>query len=476
VKGPLTLGVRAPKQPPFTPFIKLAQEGEYWVVRFDPAQLDNPPIVKGAPSPTPPSNPFAQDTTLCRVHQETASGLIFLHSPLEKGRASLCVLAVPTALPEDTAVRSGVSNQPLTMASIEWHVAAEATELEITSETEPSIRLTSASSTTLMNWTRTGRNFDVWLAGDGTAFSSQALSSVVALRGASSCTFEADETGKALCFVPERSRYPNPLYVQRHLAVIATRDAPGIGRPVEVFHSVFRLLGRDMPQLKDAKAVRLVEFEAPARPLVFLRSLESFNVAHFDLFSILGNSTDLPSGFSIHMRLLGGDALNLNLPQLSVRLRLIMKDTAHKLSGRITVGNKHSTLIWCGLSLAVVTTQQIAITGKGIYEGGTTDDLDITWVADATSTLIGADLGDVLAVDIEADTIKVPPGTSEYWTDASLLTLPQRDSVDFTFDWFFTGNDPSSPSEAVSAVGLRDMVEAQARIIAVSPPIRVQDR
>lgn len=42
----------------------------------------------------------------------------------------------------------------------------------------------------------------------------------------------------------------------------------------------------------------------------------------------------------------------------------------------------------------------------------------------------------------------------------------------FTFDWFFTGGD-QPPHDAISESGLRSMTEAQARIVSVSPRIRI---
>jgi CelD/BcsL family acetyltransferase involved in cellulose biosynthesis len=44
----------------------------------------------------------------------------------------------------------------------------------------------------------------------------------------------------------------------------------------------------------------------------------------------------------------------------------------------------------------------------------------------------------------------------------------------FTFDWFFSAGEAQAPADAIKASALQQMIEAQARIIAVSPPIPVE--
>jgi hypothetical protein len=64
-----------------------------------------------------------------------------------------------------------------------------------------------------------------------------------------------------------------------------------------------------------------------------------------------------------------------------------------------------------------------------------------------------------------------------------LLALPRvvapdtkRLAFEFTFDWFFAGDNRQWPAKAIKEAALCEMVEAQAHIIAVSPAIVVEDR
>jgi hypothetical protein len=75
---------------------------------------------------------------------------------------------------------------------------------------------------------------------------------------------------------------------------------------------------------------------------------------------------------------------------------------------------------------------------------------------------------------------------AEGWLEVSMLAssfeskidtatgkpMPDPDPDKVNFDWFFSAN-PSAPGEAVTPAALSKMVEAQARIIAVSPPVVV---
>jgi hypothetical protein len=73
------------------PLIKVSLTDGFWTVCFDSRQIDAPPPLKGSPPPpaAPPGAPVDQYKTLCTIQQAVASGLAFLHLPLEKGRASL---------------------------------------------------------------------------------------------------------------------------------------------------------------------------------------------------------------------------------------------------------------------------------------------------------------------------------------------------------------------------------------------------
>ena len=93
--------------------------------------------------------------------------------------------------------------------------------------------------------------------------------------------------------------------------------------------------------------------------------------------------------------------------------------------------------------------------------------------------------------DSETVSLTFQSGTklpNEWWADVSMLVLPSWEApkdnptdpskpldlekIRLSFDWFFTGAGEAG-SEAVRAASLESMTEAEARIIAVSPPIAV---
>ena len=69
------------------------------------------------------------------------------------------------------------------------------------------------------------------------------------------------------------------------------------------------------------------------------------------------------------------------------------------------------------------------------------------------------------------------PVRGEWWADVSMLVLPVSGSVSgdlpLCWDWLFTGG-AEVPTEAVRHQALRQMTEAQARVVAVSPPIPIE--
>lgn len=462
------------------PLIKGSLTNGFWTVCFDLRQIDAPPPLTGAPPPpgAPPLPSVDAYKTLCTVQQGVTSGLAFLHLPLEKGRASLSVFAIPSAITGDAAVLAGTSNFPLMMASVEWQVDASSRNLAFNDGTgrQPTASLTSASPTTLMNWTRTGKNFDIWHASDGVALTPHHVSKVVARTSGNDCSF-VDPANRTLSFEPETGRYPNPLHVHRHHAIVATGQASGIGRPVEIFKAAARYFGGSFAQIKNAQAVRLVEFETPARPLVWLSSftepLKKFTTAHFDVFSVLGNATSVPPGFSIFVRPLGGDVINKTLTQITMTLALTMKSDHSTVSIDLTITNLKPATLLRGLLLTVTTGSLGKVTGQAIYAGG-----EIRSVNVVTSAQAAPALDTVLAFDLTMTGIKTtsgPTALSEFWTDVSWLTLPPgSNSGDFTFDWFFTGGGTESAAEATTAAALLDLVEAQAQIISVSPRIAIE--
>ena len=64
----------------------------------------------------------------------------------------------------------------------------------------------------------------------------------------------------------------------------------------------------------------------------------------------------------------------------------------------------------------------------------------------------------------------------EFWSDVSLLHSPRslaKGISPLEFGWLFSPSGEGEPITHVAAAGLTNMVEAQARIVAVSPPIPI---
>ncbi|MEY9419462.1 hypothetical protein ABIF69_005904 [Bradyrhizobium japonicum] len=485
--------------------ITVTQEGGIWSVEFDAALIDllpqqnasaSPPM--GSPALSPPPN-FKK---LCAVYAGAITGLTFLHLPLEKGRASLSVFAQPSAVSAslgDFAVRAGDANQPLMMASFEWQMPVGTTSLTFDDEGtgKTSVSRTSASPTTLMNWTRTGRNFELWHATKGGDFCPYSVSNLVVRWADNGKTkrafFDArdpvtDAKGNqaaSLSFEPHSSRYVAPLYVHRHHAIVATRNAGGIGRPVEVYMGIARVFGGAFSLPKNSAFVRLVEFETPARPLVWLppstpssSALQTLKAAHFDLPSIWGNAETFKGsgspadpGLSLFIRPLGGKAANSGLTQLVLQLHVLLPNSA-TMNNTITVNVPASPAPVRGIMLIVTNIGPNPSVGCEVFHvGGAVDKFQ----AGVTRASGPVTLDPTPAVELSITNVFRRDGVqAEFWTDVSLLTLPYSHDPDgFTFDWLFTG-EVQPPADAIKESGLQQMVEAQARIIAVSPPIRVE--
>jgi hypothetical protein len=508
--------------------IRVIEQDHHWTVWFDAALIDPPTrsdVWASPPGSSPELSPAPNFKELCAMDRRFISGLAFLHLPLEKGRASLSVFALPadtSATLGDMGILAGDANQPLMMGSIEWQVPAGATDVWVEHDgtAEPYTGLTSAGPTTLMNWTRTGRNFELWNATKDGELKLYKVSDVVARwanENKTACAFydARDSRGDAhtkpqpLSFEPPRSRDSSPLYVHRHHAIIATKNAPGFGRPVEVYAggtsvpAVRRMFGAPFPLPRDTQAVRLIEFETPARPLAWFSSaqidkaLAEFKTARFDLISIWANvsgsyGSPATHGFSVFIRPLGDDATNRALTELTLQVRVLLsrsdgapdatsvrlrpKPPAHQPAAQQPPPAQpppHQPVRGIVLTARDLG-RHIDVAGKFFYVGGEVRDAVVTPAGPFRGPNSKMTQPALELTSISMDGLGGAP--PEFWTDVSLLMLPTSgdDTDTFDFDWFFTGGDAESAADAIKEDALRDMVEAQARIIAVSPPIRVE--
>jgi hypothetical protein len=486
--------------------ISVTQEGGAWNVWFDAALIDLLPQQNVSASPpiaSPTLSPAPDFKKLCTIYAGAVTGLAFLYLPLEKGRASLSVFAQPSAVPTslgDFAVLAGDSNQPLMMASFEWQMPAGTTGLRFDDEgtDQTCVSRTSASPTTLLNWTRTGRNFELWHATKSGSCVSYSVPNMVVRWTDSSkkqrAFFDArdpvtDAKGNAtapLSFEP--NRYPNPLYVHRHHAIIATRNARGIGRPVEVYMGVRRVHGGAFSLPANSEFVRLVEFETPARPLAWLppgpsgTALSNFGKAHFDLTSIWGNAEKfgihgtpmMDPGLSLFIRPLGSIAVNTGLTELDLQIHVqLPSPSSAPVDKSVKISLPPSTVPVRGIMLIITNIGPSPNVIREIfYADGTVN----TAQATVSNPVRPVTEDPTPAVELTINIANARGGPlTEFWTDVSLLTLPTyaQDEEAFTFDWFFSG-EAQAPTDAIKESALQQMIEAQARIIAVSAPIPVE--
>jgi hypothetical protein len=394
-----------------------------------------------------------------------------LHLPLDEGRASLTLFALPcTGMIQShysgsDAVAARESNLPLVLASFEWKVPNGVNELKLSrpADSWP----TSASPVTQMNWTRTGTSFDILYTLD--------------LNGAEARLNASDliclESGTALNLVRRGTSDPlhlqsrlerNPLYVHRHLAVLSTVKKGGIGRSIEIYDTARRVVGRNLPinlKGKTDAAVRIATFETPARPLLYAPPHAKPQSAKFDLFAVIGDKYDdarpAPKGLSFTYRPLGGD--NGESELASLEFMIVFGGQSATVSINL---KKARTLSAVHFSIADNKIAWICV----LPDGSTEPRGDITVV-------LNIDLSNPQneTIEVIAQNFKDANGiiTKNYWGDISMLTLPaEGDCTSFSWNWMFTGRNLPA-AEAVTVPRLLTVAEAEARIIAVSPPIPV---
>ncbi len=419
---------------------------------------------------------------VCKASKTFITGLALQYLPLEAGRASISVFGIPKP-------NQGLgSNLPLLLATAEWAIPEGTSILEF--DGPKKAYRTSASPTTSMNWTRTGRDFELVNAFDDqdeTHLSKHPVNAITIKKVDGAYRFRTKTDDKIVALEASLNTAPNPLYVHRHLAVVNSMYVQSAGRPVEVYDNAIRLLGNAIPNAQAKDSVRVVEFETPATPICWnlpngVTGLDHFKSAHFDLYAILGakfadDTGKAPIGLSLFFRPLasGGNksitSLTFNLSSTPIKRGRTAPATG-RFRIRLPSGN---TAPLRGIVLEITGHEpnnplDATILAKAIYGGGDTPDLNVS-----ITTAFQFCVLDSASIDISIDSVAGLPANSEFWADMSMLTLPRSvspDAASFTFDWFFSGNEIEA-NAAVSPSGLASMTEAQARIISVSSPIQV---
>ena len=181
-------------------------------------------------------------------------------------------------------------------------------------------------------------------------------------------------------------------------------------------------------------------------------------------------------GLSLFIHPLGSIAVNTGLTELSLQIHVLLPPpSSAQMDKTIKVSLPPSTVPVRGIMLIITNIGPSPnVICEILHADGTVD------TAQATVLNPGGPVtGDPTpAVELTSNTANARGGPpTEFWTDVSLLTLPTytQDAEAFTFDWFFSGGEAQAPADAIKESALQQMVEVQARIIAVSPPISIED-
>ena len=413
------------------------------------------------------------------------SRLSLLYQPLDGERAIVSILAEPSAFDPQSGV---AGNAPRMIASYEWSIKrAGDVRLETLAFTKAvEARRVGASPTTSMNWGRIGRNIEIIHLPTSPQTMKRVKATELVLTPAKTTgwTFWRPEISAAVWPRPSLYVKPSPLNVHRHLGLILTRNAQGLGRNLEAFGGAWLLTGETIPLPKDIEngSVRIVEMELPAQPLSGAAAMNDYKTVCFDLEAVRKEvyfgSGSRAEGLFFCVRFLG-DGRKI-APGWSLRLGLQYGGATIDLDVTCKTLAKpiEATNLLFALPLNKPPTTELPVrivdaAGK-FYRGEIAQKVDLGRTGDS----------ETVSLTFQSGT-KLP---NEWWADVSMLVLPSweapkdkptdlpkpidLENMRFSFDWFFTGEGEAG-SEAVRAASLENMTEAEARIIAVSPPIAV---
>jgi len=454
-----------------------------WLAKFAPRAIDP----KG-PGPTDPGKPeILPPTHIATASTRFANQLALLHLPLEDGRASLTLFALPETKADrsgtvgSTATGTGESNLPHVMASFEWTIPPGVKTLKINKAT--AVFPTAASPVTRMNWTRTGKSFDMIEGFDEKGKEERiAVSELIGRRDRANDALNLVRTHDLKKLLPSPQLERNPLFVHRHAAVVATVWAEGTGRPIEVFQAARRVIGNDLNIPTDRRpsaGLRVITFETPARPLVAGCSIAE-QIAHmasavFDVFAIVGDKYPKTSksdkGLAFIYRPLGDTTGKNPLQKFGFRLSIALSgggNSSGEFTAAITEAHHHKKLSAFHFLIAKDSGEA---TWTAVFTDGSTE---------AGSSSLGRAVINLQLSEFETIVVKPTvfadtngPIKGEFWGDISMLTIPSGGPIDtFSWDWFFSGSD-QDPNSSVTPASLAAMHEVEARIIAVSPPIPI---
>lgn len=452
---------------------------------------------------------------VAQIAETAFNGLSILHQPVAPGRYATTVLVRA----KSARTESGEANLPLVVASFEWSPRKPGKEekdklpfVRIIAAGEVAAYATMASVPTFVRWTKTSRDFDfVHVAAfDGhekwDPRPTHVREIVADLQTQHEyLTFRHNGAKAPAWLLPSTFANPYPLHVHRHLGLITSRFLKELGTPAEIFcrtsadpklqHELVTPQGtvRDpetgaifRPQ---EQVVRVVEFETPAAilcPATLAAVPQTYKQAYFDLVA---------TGFKLSAQ----DAAGKQQGQLRLYFRFVGPPTHVRAFSEITLelwranepveGKPHPPATSklrvkfandaagyaVGLELVLqrngasgTATKAVLrlLRSDGTFKTVTPVDMPQTPLFELTDASKDNTGFFVAVADVQ--------GGGEFWTDVSLLHAPRAlDTSPLDLGWLFSPSAGGEPATLVAPAGLTAMVEAQARIVAVSPPIPI---
>lgn len=445
---------------------------------------------------------------IAMVDRARVQGLAILHQPVAPGRYSASIFATTST----ANTGRGEINTPLMLASFEWSPAVKGADGKPPDKLPPvnlkapgmSAFLTSASAPTFLRWTRTGRDFDFLnlpkfsKEKDSWSQDRRHVRELVAALDAKhhELTFELNGAAKTPVWLgPSIFGSPYPLHVHRHLGIITSYFLKELGRPAELFcrtaiaREKTAVLVAPNGKTVDVKndpayqprdqIARVVEFETPAQILCDknLSASPKYKQGYFDLVSTGFNNRNATNAH-LYFRIVGPPAHQRAFTELKITLQNANDTGETSNPPKATIQLKWVNApevfaIGVYLILRQSDTGDASVAAYALLSNGT---LDRIVPADAVKTVPRLKTAG-LFVSVEA-----PVVGHEFWTDVSLLHASAKEKaaeVDkeklatLDFDWLFSPVNNDEPAVSVSPGGLNTMAEAQARVIAVSPPIPI---
>ncbi|WP_275790295.1 hypothetical protein [Pararhizobium gei] len=411
--------------------------------------------------------------------------LIILHQPTTPGRYCLSVLARPIGKPN---VAQGNSNTPLLMCSADWSPARGS---PVTLDAKGATALSAlVSAPTFLAWTRTARNFDLVHTPDaGSTPDAPVKIPVRDLFGqldapSNTLTFDRSNVARRTWICSSTFQKPVPLHVHRHLAVLTTGFLDSPGRPLEQYRRAALLTGRTvtLPH-SDGTAdtaencLRIVEFETPAAILCGsdLPVPDVYKRAYFDLVSTgFAPGEDGAACARLLVRFAGPPAHVARFASLAISLCFSENGSEkHVIPVDLKAAGATQHVVAIELLLERPSGNDlIAYRPVLVLSDGESRVLDPVPASNALGLRAAGNSHPGFFLDILAS-----GGSGEFWADVSFLHAP-RPNLDnsFDFNWLFSSASGSPPALDVSPSGLNRMVEAQARIVAVSPPVPIHPK